>query len=75
MHSFNISGQLKSLTLFPKLHRNWNVRVLSNQAVHEMNLGDNSCSYHGNVVMRELADNMTKNCIYFSSLKNGFSTN
>jgi hypothetical protein len=75
MHSFNISGQLKSFTLFPKLHRNWNVRVLSNQAVHEMNLGDNSCSYHGNVVMRELADNMTKNFIYFSSLKNGFSTN
>ena len=74
MHSFNISGQLKSFTLFPKLHRSWNVRVVSNQAVREMTLGDLSCSYHGSVVMRDLADNMTKHCIDFSSLNNGFST-
>ena len=73
--SFNIYGQLKSFTLFPKLHRSWNVRDISSQAVHDMTLGDLSCSYNGNVVMRELADNMTKHCLHFSSLKNGFSTN
>ena len=75
VHSFNISGKLKSSTLSPKLHRSWNVRVTSSQTVHEMTLGDLSCSYHGSVVMRVLADNMTKNCIDFSSLKSIFRTN
>jgi len=60
MHSFNISGQLKSFTLFPKLHRSWNVRVISNQPVPEMTLGDLSYSYHGSEVMRDLAHNMIK---------------
>jgi hypothetical protein len=75
MHSFNISGQMESSTLFPKVHRSLNVRVISNQAVHEMTLGDLSSCYHRSVVMRVLAEYMTKHCKNFSCLKIGFSTN
>ena len=52
LHSYSVSGRLKSFILFPKLHSSWNVRVVSLHPLQQMTLGDLSCRYHGIQVTR-----------------------
>lgn len=64
-----------SLFSGPKHYSSWNVRLISQQPLHEMAVGDLSCSYHGNRIMRDLTDHMIKHCMDFSSWKSSFRTN
>jgi hypothetical protein len=65
---------LKSFTLFSKLQRNQNLRVISSNHYTRL-LGDLSCSYHRSQVKKALARHMIKDFIQFSSWRNSFSTN
>jgi len=60
MHSYNVSGHLKSFTLFPKLHCSRNLSVISKKPLHQMLLGDLSCSYHGSQITRDFAVHVIK---------------
>lgn len=76
MHRYNVSGWLKSFTLFwAKTLQQLECESNFQQPLHEMTVGDLSCSYHGNHIMRDLADHMIKHCMDFSSWKSSFRTN